>query len=102
MLEDLEWRQIFVLNCLLQVIVCRRQLSLAIKEPERALGHEIHRRRGQADLMAVKMTKDVAVHVIDRPMRLICDDEVEESRIERLEDFLHGRVGGQKYPFARV
>ena len=94
--------EIAVLHGLLQVIVRRRQLSFAVEEPEGVAGDEIDRRGRQADLEAVEIVKHVAVDVVDAAVRLVGDDQVEESHIEGLEDLLHRRVGGEEDAFARV
>src|SRR5262249_1682897 len=100
--EHFKGGQITVLNRLLKIVIRRRQLALAIKEPERALSNEIDGRRSKADLMAVEIPEDVAVNIVDRAVRFIRDNDVEKSRIEGPEDLLHRGVRGQENSLAGV
>src|SRR5205807_2403000 len=82
MFEDLEGREIAVLHGLLQIVICSRQLPLAVKKAERASCDEIDRRCSKSDLMAVEIVEDVAVNIIDAAVRLVGNDQIEEPRIE--------------------
>ena len=92
-LIDLEWGQVAFLNRLIEIVIRRGKLPFAPKEAEGAPRNEVDWRRGKPHLMTVEIVKDVSVDVVNASMRFIRDDEVEEARVERLEDLLHCRIG---------
>ena len=102
MLIDLERGQVAIVDRLLEIVVRSRQLTFTVKQPERVSCDEVHRRCCQTDLVAVEVMKDVAVDIVDTAVRLIGDDQIEEARIEGLEDLLHRRVGGEEHALARI
>lgn len=102
MLIDLEWGQIAFLNRLFEIVIRRGKLPFAPKEAKGAPRNEVNRRRGKSDLVTVEIVKDVSVDVVDASMRFIRDDEVEEARVERLEDLLHRGIGRKEDALAGV
>src|ERR1700694_4707366 len=89
---------------LFQAVVVRRYAVLQIEEIVCVAVYLFLRSRCQADQKRIEIFKDRAILLIDRPMRLINDDQIEVSRtklpsavLRLIDESQHGRVGRNQH-----
>jgi hypothetical protein len=79
-----EGHQIAVGNGLLEWIVGGGQLVVAAEKLTGAAADHFYRRGSQTDLQGVEVLEEVAIEVVDGPVRLVGDDQIEEADVEGL------------------
>src|SRR5262249_22927647 len=84
--RDLVRDQVVLLDGFIEVVIESRVLIPAVEKLEAVSCDELDWRSGQAYLEAVKVSKEIAVMVVDAPVGFVGDQEIEEARIEVLEE----------------